>query len=104
MLELSKTGPTGYTNLLDLITVQFPSCSPSLLNIFQTSSRIMPRYYTIASSSLMYPDKIRIAISLTVDGQWEGFASKFLNDMYIGATKKLVVKHLQHPLFGIGSG
>jgi hypothetical protein len=30
----------------------------------------------------MYPDKIRIAISLTIDGQWEGFASKYLNDMF----------------------
>ena len=30
----------------------------------------------------MYPDKIRIAISLTKDGQWEGFASKYLNDMF----------------------
>lgn len=27
----------------------------------------MPRYYTIASSNLKFPDKIRISISLTKD-------------------------------------
>ena len=67
MLELSKTKTDAlkYLGLLDLITVKFPSCKPPLEVLFQASQRIMPRYYTIASSSKMWPKKIRIAISLT---------------------------------------
>ena len=42
----------------------------------------MPRYYTIASSSLANPNQIRIAISLTYHNPTRklGFASKFLRD------------------------
>jgi len=44
----------------------------------------MPRYYTIASSSMKHPEEIRIAISLTTneatDGkQWMGFASQYFD-------------------------
>jgi len=47
----------------------------------------MPRYYTIASSNLKYPDEVRIAISLTIDktpsGEIKhGLTSKFLNDIF----------------------
>lgn len=47
----------------------------------------MPRYYTIASSNLKYPDEVKIAISLTRDvlesGQLKmGLTSKFINDIY----------------------
>jgi len=47
----------------------------------------MPRYYTIASSNLKYPDEVRIAISLTIDktpsGETkQGLTSKFLNDIF----------------------
>ena len=47
----------------------------------------MPRYFTIASSNLMYPDEVKIAISLTNDqlpnGQRKmGLTSKYLNDIY----------------------
>jgi len=47
----------------------------------------MPRYYTIASSSLMYPDEVHIAISLTTDilpnGKSKmGLTSKYLNDIF----------------------
>lgn len=54
---------------------------------FQISQRIMPRYYTIASSNLMYPEEVKIAISLTKDvlpsGEAKlGLTSKYLNDIY----------------------
>ena len=46
----------------------------------------MPRYYTIASSNKAWPDKIRIAISLTIDkvGDKEvlGFNSQFLQNAF----------------------
>ena len=47
----------------------------------------MPRYYTIASSNLMYPDEIKIALSLDKDilpdgTEKEGLTSKYMNDIY----------------------
>ena len=48
----------------------------------------MPRYYTIASSNLKYPDEVRIAISLsthtvplTLEARY-GLASQYLNDFF----------------------
>jgi sulfite reductase alpha subunit-like flavoprotein len=51
--------------LLHVLTQSFQSCEPPLEAFLQLSQRIMPRYYTIASSSVVHPKKIRIAISLT---------------------------------------
>jgi sulfite reductase alpha subunit-like flavoprotein len=47
----------------------------------------MPRYYTIASSNLKYPEEVKIAISLTKDilpsGELRyGLTSKYINDIY----------------------
>lgn len=47
----------------------------------------MPRYYTIASSSMKHPEDIRIAISLTTNDtsegkQWMGFASQYLDQLF----------------------
>ena len=53
--------------LLELMTMLYPSCRPSLEALLQLGPAIMPRYYTIASSNLAHPDQIRIAISLTID-------------------------------------
>lgn len=54
--------------------------------LIQKCDTIMPRYYTIASSSVVLPDQIRIAISLstykTFDGSDKlGLTSKFLKEM-----------------------
>ena len=46
----------------------------------------MPRYYTIASSSLMYPDEVRIAISLTTDILPNGEAKMGLTSRYLQET------------------
>ena len=54
--------------LIDVFTnsnLGLTSCKPSLDALLTHSQRIMPRYYTIASSNKAHPDKIRIAISLT---------------------------------------
>lgn len=54
----------------------------------------MPRYYTIASSSKVMPDQIRIAISLTHDqslGKY-GQASRFLKDAKEGTECNIFVK------------
>ena len=49
--------------LLDLLR-QYRSIRMNLGELLQASQRIMPRYYTIASSSLKYPNEIKIAISM----------------------------------------
>mmetsp|Transcript_13213 Transcript_13213/g.20607 ORF Transcript_13213/g.20607 Transcript_13213/m.20607 type:complete len:208 (-) Transcript_13213:191-814(-) len=82
MMATEITGPR--VGLLDLLTTLFPSCKPTLSQLLQTAPKIMPRYYTIASSHLKHPQQIRIAISLTKDSagtdkEWLGFNSHFLN-------------------------
>lgn len=68
--------------LLALLTSLFPSCKPSLAALLQLSQRIMPRYYTIASSAVKHPAKIRIAISLTVDSI-DGSSVYGFNSLYL---------------------
>ena len=60
-IELMKK---NYANLLDILD-QFKSIHISEDVFFQFVPKMMPRYYTIASSSKLSPDKVRIAISLT---------------------------------------
>jgi len=59
--ELFKERGLG---LIDLHSV-VPSLRLSVDWILQKCNLIMPRYYTIASSSLAHPDAITIAISLS---------------------------------------
>ena len=91
MLRLSESKDrfqaeiTGkFVGLLDLLTKKYPSCRPPLAALLQLSQRIMPRYYTIASSNQVHNSEIRIAISLTMDEVPDssekrlGLASRFL--------------------------
>mmetsp|Transcript_25768 Transcript_25768/g.34434 ORF Transcript_25768/g.34434 Transcript_25768/m.34434 type:complete len:244 (+) Transcript_25768:919-1650(+) len=50
--------------LIDILTV-VPSLRLTADFIFQKCNLIMPRYYTIASSSLMHPEELAIAVSLS---------------------------------------
>lgn len=82
--ELAKQVTDKHLGLIDILTALVPSCKPPLAALLQLSQRIMPRYYTIASSSSKTPDTIRIAISLTseeVDGKPVfGLASRYLKE------------------------
>jgi NADPH-ferrihemoprotein reductase len=54
--------------------------------LIQKCDTIMPRYYTIASSAVVHPEQIRIAISLstykTFDGKEKlGLTSAYLKEM-----------------------
>ena len=76
--ELFKAKITDqYVDLIGLFTM-FPSLKPPISALLQLGQRIMPRYYTIASSSKVNPSKIRIAISLT-QTPVNGLASHFLS-------------------------
>ena len=72
--------------LLDILEV-VPSLRLTPVFIVQKCSTIMPRYYTIASSSLAHPNEIAIAISLSTielasGKQRDGLASGYLNDIF----------------------
>lgn len=78
--------------LVDLVD-QYESMQLTLDFILHKCDTIMPRYYTIASSAMVHPDEIMIAISLStfeVSGkQRQGLVSRFLNDMTKdGASRK----------------
>ena len=67
-----------YPSLKDGLTLDF---------LLQKCTTIMPRYYTIASSSLAYPEELHIAISMSL---WTmpdkttryGMASEFVKDLF----------------------
>ena len=73
--------------LLDILEV-VPSLKLTPQFIFQKCSTIMPRYYTIASSSLAHPNEITLAISLStietgIGKTRDGLVSGYLNDLFI---------------------
>lgn len=96
--EVVKSGSTQYDELfknrcLGLLDVQsvVPSLRLTANFIFQKCDLIMPRYYTIASSSLAHPEELMIAVSLSrfnVDHPTEGkivrdgLVSGYLEDMF----------------------
>ena len=55
----------------------------------------MPRYYTIASSALVHPNQIRIAISLTVYNNYEGRERLGLTSAFLktAQTARIFVKN-----------
>ena len=59
--ELFIDGCIGLVDLKDLL----PSLTIKLEVLFQKVDKIMPRYYTIASSSTMHPNELQIAVSLS---------------------------------------
>lgn len=74
--------------LIDLVE-EYPSLVDNLTLeiLLQKCTVIMPRYYTIASSSLAHPEEVAIAVSLTVMDLPEkrtrhGLTSAYLNDIF----------------------
>ena len=75
--------------LLDILSV-VPSLRLTADFIFQKCALIMPRFYTIASSSLAHPEEVTIAISLSryevtlPDGKTmrDGLVSGFLEEIW----------------------
>ena len=97
LLEVAKLGNkqmyedlfiSKNVGLLDLIDL-YPSIKEKLtLEILvQKATTIMPRYYTIASSSLAHPEEVTIAISMSIldlfNGQTrDGLTSGFLRNIF----------------------
>lgn len=79
--------------LIDLVD-KYESMQLNLDFILHKCDTIMPRYYTIASSAMVHPNEIMIAISLSTfeapsGKQRQGLVSRFLNDMTKdGASRK----------------
>ena len=53
--------------LIDILEEYHKGLDLPLDAFLQITDRLMPRYYTIASSNLKYPDEVRIAIAMTID-------------------------------------
>lgn len=74
--------------LIDLVDL-YPSIKEnlSLEFLLQKCTTIMPRYYTIASSSLAHPEEVTIAVSMSIldlpDNQTrDGLTSGFLRNVF----------------------
>jgi sulfite reductase alpha subunit-like flavoprotein len=59
-----KTLAKTFVSVLDILE-RFDKIEIEFGELFQILPRLIPRYYTIASSSMMSPHHVRIAISLT---------------------------------------
>lgn len=70
--------------LMNLVQI-YPSLKTNLTWEFliQKCDTIMPRYYTIASSSVVNPDQIRIAISLSTYKTFDGKDKLGLTSLYL---------------------
>ena len=73
--------------LLDLIK-KVPELKLTLDVIIQKCQTIMPRYYTIASSSLAHPNEVAIAISLTHFKTFYGGIRSGLTSSYLEKASK----------------
>ena len=94
-----------YANIIDIIE-QFKSLELPSEILLQLVPKMMPRYYTIASSSKLSPTKVRIAISLSEHESKKGkkfigliseyfkriFESSFKNGTSCHATSRLFIK------------
>lgn len=118
-VEKFKEMTEEQTTILDIIK-KYESLEIPLDEIFFLIPRMQPRYYTIASSSLKYPDEVHIAISLTEDLLKDytikkGVTSHYLESFfksedYKGKTNRIFIKdslfHIPEtsPILMIGPG
>jgi len=75
-----------YTNVLDLLD-KYKSIELNIEQKLSVLPKMTPRYYTIASSSLFNPTKVRIAISLSEfvsknGRKFKGLASEYFDEIY----------------------
>jgi cytochrome P450/NADPH-cytochrome P450 reductase len=73
--------------LLDLVK-KIPELKLTLEVIIQKCQTIMPRYYTIASSSLAHPNEVAIAISLSNFKTFYGGNRSGLTSLYLDKASK----------------
>ncbi len=80
--------------LIDILEEHHKGMDLPLDAFLQITDRLMPRYYTIASSNLKYPDEVKIAIAMTIDRTDKspnklGQTSRFLKDIYVKGDYKV---------------
>jgi NADPH-ferrihemoprotein reductase len=109
-----------YVNIIDIME-EFKSIELSCEVLLQLLPKMMPRYYTIASSSKLSPTKVRIAISLSEytskkGKKFIGLTSDYLqrlkNEGVEGVTSRIFIKEslfqypedLKAPIIMVGPG
>ena len=104
-----KTGSTKFdelfkqrqVGLIDMQTI-VPSLRLTADFIFQKCNLIMPRYYTIASSSLAHPNELMIAVSLSRFEVDLGDGKKVMrNGLVSGYLEAIHKQHLDAPTLPI---
>eukprot|EP00753_Platysulcus_tardus_P016472 PLAT5748.1.p2 GENE.PLAT5748.1~~PLAT5748.1.p2 ORF type:complete len:671 (-),score=387.82 PLAT5748.1:209-2221(-) len=58
--------------LVELLAEEFPSCRPPLSDFLQLAPRLLPRYYTIASSAAVHPGSIHLAVKVVKEDKTDG--------------------------------
>ena len=81
----------GHIGLVDMICTVCPSIKLSLQNFIFLSRRLQPRYFAIASSSLVHPKSVHLAVSLahgvSNNGiRYMGICSAHMQQLEVGET------------------
>jgi len=104
-------------SIFEIITIHFPSIKIPLNRFIQIIPRLQPRYYTISSSSSVYPDNIHATVAIVVDQLPEerlhrGVCSTHLSHLQIGQKCRIFVRpstfrlpeDVKKPIIMIGPG
>jgi NADPH-ferrihemoprotein reductase len=104
-------------SLCDLLTNELSSAKIPIADFLHIASPIQPRYYTISSSSSLYPETVHVTVSVTeykVNGKtFTGLCSGFLRDLipkqsqcriFVRASTFRLPKSISTPIILIGPG
>lgn len=83
--------------IVDIISKLCPSIQIPLGHFIALCPRMLPRYYTISSSSLVFPRTIHITVKvkedLTINGsRWKGLCSSYLSRIRVGDSVAIFVR------------
>jgi len=95
--EFDKFVISDGRSLFEMITIHFPSMKVPLNRFIQIVPRLQPRYYTISSSSSVYPENIHATVAVVLDKLPEerlhrGVCSTYLSHLQIGQKCRIFVR------------
>jgi len=115
--EYEKFVLHGTKSLFEMITIHFPSIKMPLNKFIQLVPRLQPRYYTISSSSSVYPNNIHATVAVVVDELSDervhrGVCSTHLAHLQVGQKCRIFVRpstfrlpqNTEKPVLMIGPG
>lgn len=88
----------GLVGFADLVTNELSSLKMGLVDLLHIVPMIQPRFYTISSSSHMFPTNVHLTIGITdmptANGrkQFVGLCSQFVRRLSVGSTMRIFVR------------